>query len=196
MNDPDVLIKQLRHAREKSKELKRGQAPQVEGKEKKKFDAFAFYLIDLALGLCAAAYVYFAGPQFSEKCRWVFKVEHFLFKIPYSCSWFEISFATGLFAMSVLYVMPVILVVIYDASQNKNNKTPKSEMDALYFRNLLLLSPALFGAAITYGIFKIPALFHRVLTVNVFYASGVIWIVMTGLTAYLMSLLLFIKQES
>ena len=195
MNDDDV-VKELRQARENSKELKRGDAPRVEGKEKKKFNAWMFYLIDLGLGLSAAAYVYFKKPRFSGAFLYVFKIEHFIFKIPYVGSWFEISFATCLFAMGAFFVLPVVAVVIYDASQNKHNKTPKSEMDALYFRNLILLSPALLGAAITYGIFKVPPLFHRVLTVNVFYASGVIWIIMTGWAAYGMSLLSFITKES
>ena len=100
MNDPDV-INELRQAREKSKELKRGQAPRVEGKEKRKFNAWMFYLIDLALGLSAAIYVYFKKPRFSGAFLYVFKIEHFIFKIPYVGSWFEISFATCLFAMGV-----------------------------------------------------------------------------------------------
>lgn len=195
MNDDDV-VRQLRQARENSKELKRGMPPRVEAKEKRKFNAWMFYLIDLALGLSAAAYVYFKKPHFSGAFLYVFKIEHFIFKIPYVGSWFEISFATGLFAMGAFFVMPIVLVVLYEATQNKHNKTPKAEMDALYFKNLILLLPALFGAAITYGILKVPALFHRVLTVNVFYASGVIWILMTGLTAYGMSLFLFITKDS
>ena len=195
MNDDDV-VKELRQARENSKELKRGDAPRVEGREKKKFNAWMFYLIDLALGLSAAAYVYFKKPRFSGVFRYVFKIEHFVFKIPYVGSWFEISFATCLFAMGALYVLPVVAVVIDEASQNKHNKTPKAEMDALYFKNLILLFPALLGAAMTYGILKVPALFHRVLTVNVLYVSGVIWILMTGWAAYGMSLLSFITKES
>ena len=63
MNDDDV-VKELRQARENSKELKRGDAPRVEGREKKKFNAWMFYLIDLALGLSAAAYVYFKKPTY------------------------------------------------------------------------------------------------------------------------------------
>ncbi len=195
MNDPDV-INELRQAREKSKELKRGQAPRVEGKEKRKFNAWMFYLIDLAVGLCAAAYVYFTKPRFSGVFLYVFKIEHSIFKLPYVCPWFEISFATCLFAMSAFFVMPIVLVVLYEATQNKHNKTPKTEMDALYFRNLILLLPPLLGAALTYGLLKVPALFHRMLTVNVFYVYGVIWILMTGWAAYLMTLLPFIKEES
>jgi hypothetical protein len=194
VNDNDV-VGELRQARDNPGELKHGQAPRVESKVKKKLDAWIFYIIALVCGLSVGCYVYFAVPRFSEKFLWIFKLEHSLFKIPYSSSWFEIAFTTGLFAMAALFVMPIILVVIYDASQNKNNKTPKSEMDAHYYKNLILMSPALFGAALTCAILKVPALFHRVLTVNV-YMYGIIWIIMTGWASYLMSLLLITIQES
>ena len=195
MNDPDV-VNQLRRAREKAAELKRGQAPRVEGKEKKKFNAWMFYLIDLALGLCAAAYVYFKKPRFSGAFLYVFKIEHSLFKISYEGSWFEISFATCLFAMGAFFVMPIVLVVLYEATQNKHNKTPKAEMDALYFRNLILLSPALLGAAITYGICKVPSLILGGATSVPIYEYGASWIIMTGFAAYGMSYVFIFNEES
>ncbi|MCL4558940.1 MAG: hypothetical protein M1491_10045 [Deltaproteobacteria bacterium] len=196
MNDDDVVIKQLRQAREKAAELKRGDAPRVEAKEKRKFNAWMFYLIDLVLGLSAAAYVYFKKPRFSGAFLYVFKIEHFIFKIPYVGSWFEISFATCLFAMSVLYVLPIILVVLYEATQNKHTKTPKAEMDALYFRNLILLLPALLGAAITYGICKVPSLILGGATSVPIYEYGVSWIILTGFAAYGMSYVFIFSEES
>ena len=196
MNDDDVVIKQLRQARENSKELKRGDAPRVEAKEKRKFNAWVFYLIDLVLGLCAAAYVYFKKPRFSGAFLYVFKIEHFIFKIPYVGSWFEISFATCLFAMGAFFVMPIVLVVLYEASQNKHNKTPKAEMDALYFKNLILLLPALLGAAITYGICKVPSLILGGATSVPIYEYGASWIILTGFAAYGMSYVFIFSEES